>query len=80
MANSLRETGDSLLLAHSDDLIDDEEFALLYDLNTSKNPDYPYWKYKPFDLDSVADAECKTEFRFYRASTTLQKSFTYLTK
>ena len=40
---------------------------MLYDLNTSKNPDYPYWKYEPFEFDSVADSECKTEFRFYRA-------------
>ena len=62
-----KENRDSLLLAHSEDLIDDEEFALLYDLNTSKNPDYPYWKYEPFNLESLSDSECKTEFRFYKA-------------
>ena len=40
---------------------------MLYDLNTSKNPDLPYWKYKRFDLDTLTDEECKTEFRFYRS-------------
>ena len=44
----------------------DEEIALLYDLNSSKNRDIPYWIYQPFDLDTMDDAECKTEFRFHR--------------
>ena len=44
----------------------DEEFAVLYDLNTSKNLDFPYWKYESFDLDTFTDAECISEFRFYR--------------
>ena len=36
---SLREC---LLLAHAQNILDDEEFVLLYDMNTSKNPDFPY--------------------------------------
>ena len=32
-------------------LISDEEFVLLYNLNTSKNFDYTYWNYSRFDLD-----------------------------
>ena len=62
-----KENRDSLLLAHSEDLIDDEEFALLYDLSTSKKPDHPYWKYEPFNLESLSDSGCKNEFRFCRA-------------
>ena len=64
---SLRETREALLLAHDQGIVDDEEFVLLFDLNKSKNPDYPYWKYNGFDLDSMTDAECQTEFRFYRS-------------
>jgi len=47
-------------------LIDVKECMLLYDINTPKNPDIPYWRYEPFDLDQMTDDECKTEFRFYR--------------
>ena len=60
---SLQETREALLLAHEQGIIDDEEFVLLLDLNKSKNPDYPYWKYN----DSMTDAECQTEFRFYQS-------------
>ena len=64
---TFRETREALLLAHDLRAINDAEFVLLYDLNTSKNLDYPYWKYPAFDLDTVADAERKTELRFYRS-------------
>ena len=42
------------------------EFLLLYDLNTAKSPDLPYWNYKQFDLDKFSDDECLTEFRFLK--------------
>ena len=35
-------------------------------MNTSKNPDFPYWNYGAFDLDQLTDVECKTEFRFHK--------------
>ena len=47
-------------------MIDDEEFILLYDLNRSHNPDLPYWNYENFDLDNLLDEECKAEFRFFK--------------
>ena len=37
----------------------------LYDINTSKNLDFPFWNYRKFDLDEVDDAECWREFRFH---------------
>ena len=64
---SFRQARESLLLAHDEGWLDDEEFALLFDINTSKNLDYPYWKYPSFELDVLSDAECKTYFRFYRS-------------
>ena len=63
---SLREVRASLLMAHANNMIDDEEFVFLYDLNRSKNPDFPYWNYDNFDLDKLTDDECKAEFRFYK--------------
>ena len=50
---SSRDARDALLLAYCMDIIDNVEFSLLYDVNTSKNPDLPYWKYTNFDLDSI---------------------------
>lgn len=62
----LREIRNCLLLFHDQKLIDDEEFILLYDLNRSKNPDFPYWRYDRFDLDRLSDDECKGELRFLK--------------
>lgn len=63
---TFREAREALLLANDLDLIDDEEMLLLYDLNRSKNLDIPYWKYEKFELDSLSDEECKSEFRFLK--------------
>ena len=48
-------------------ILSDEEFVLLYHVNTSKNPDFPYWNYERFDLDKLSDEESKVEFRFYKS-------------
>ena len=63
----LRETRQFLLMAYQDDMIDDEDFAFLYDINRSTNPDFPYWTYQPFDLDKMDDSECWNEFRFLKS-------------
>lgn len=55
-----------LLLAHANNLIDDEDYLLLYDVNKSKNRDFPYWSYTHFDLERLNDDECYSEFRFAR--------------
>ena len=64
---SFRDTRDVLLLAHDQELINDHELVLLYDLNTSKNLDFPYWNYQMFDLDTWTDDECRADLRFYKA-------------
>ena len=56
---ALRHVRDCLLLANAHNIIDDEEFAILYDYNKSKNPDFPYWNYNKFDLEKLSDDECK---------------------
>ena len=47
---SYRETRQQLLLAFDENIISDEEYLLLYDVNTSKNLEYDYWNYDPFEL------------------------------
>ena len=64
--SSFRDTRNLLLESYSEKVIDDTEFFLLYDMNTSENPDFPYWNYDQFDLENISEAECKAEFRFYR--------------
>ena len=63
---NLRETRISLLYAYYSSVINDEEFVLLYDINTAKSGDFPYWNYEAFELDSMSDDECQAEFRFYK--------------
>ena len=60
----LRDVRNQLLLAHFDNLIDDEELLMLYDINKSNNLDLPYQNYGKFDLDQLNEDECKSEFRF----------------
>ena len=64
--SGFREVREMLLYAHASNMIDDTEFVLLYDVNSSKNPDLPYWNYPKFDLDNLTDQECLTDFRFYK--------------
>ena len=77
-----RENRIALLYARQQRLINDEEFLLLYNLNTSASPDFPYWTYDNFDWDSLSDEECKAEFRFYRNDTHIRCLMfcNYLTK
>jgi hypothetical protein len=47
----LQAVRDALTFAYADHLIDDVEFALLFDYNLSKSI-YPYWKYEEFDFQT----------------------------
>jgi hypothetical protein len=61
---SFKKTRLLLLDSYNDGLIDEDEFVVLYDLNRSKNPEFPHENYERFDLDGMDPAECKAEFRF----------------
>ena len=61
--NSLRSARDTLLIAYSEDIIDEYEFTLLYELNHSRDL-YPHWNFNNFDLLSWDDAQCRTDLRF----------------
>ena len=63
---ALRDVRDSILMSYGNDIIDEEECILLYDINWSKHLEYPYWNYERFNVDDLADSECWTEFRFLK--------------
>ena len=63
---NFRENRALILQSYLSGILSDEEFVLLYDVNTSKNPDFPYWNYERFDLDKLSDQESEAEFRFYK--------------
>ena len=54
---------DSFLPLHDAGSLSDEEFLLLYDMSKS-NLTLPYWNYPKFDLDSIENDECVSEFQF----------------
>ena len=47
---TFREVRDLLAVACFEDIMDEDEFVLLWDFNTSKNLDFPYEDYARFDL------------------------------
>ena len=61
---SFREARLQLLNAFSDSFMNDEEFLLLEDINTSKNKERPYYNYDYFELDKLSDDGCLVGFRF----------------
>ena len=40
-----------------------EEYALLFEENSSNNLDFPYYNYPSFNLEGQSDAECRANFR-----------------
>ena len=61
--SSLKETRDLLLVSCVKGIINANEFAILYDVNMSKNPLFPYDNYEEFSLDNFSEEECIAEFR-----------------
>ena len=61
-----RKTREVLLCAISENMVSDEEFALLYDINTSKNRDFEYQIYNAFNLQEISDDDCVAGFRFQK--------------
>ena len=64
--DSFREARLLLLNALSENTVNDEEFLLLEDINTSKNKELSYHNYDCFELDKPSNDECLVEFRFLK--------------
>ena len=52
----LRAVREAVIFANAKEIIDDEDFVLLYDAYVSK-PVFPYWKFNKFD-PNWSDTEC----------------------
>ena len=70
---SFKETREALLVAFDDGVIDEEEFLLLYEQHTSKNPSFSYEDYDKFDLNNIDSASCKADFRVEKNDLVLLK-------
>ena len=59
---SLSALREDLELSFAYNVINAEEFVLLYDANQYKNI-CPYWKYEPFDMGTIDEEQCFIDFR-----------------
>ena len=59
---SFRDARNLLTVALCDDMISEDEYLLLYDLNRSKNLDLPNDEYT-FDLNEMENSEYVAEFK-----------------
>ena len=64
---SFREIRSILLQIFGDGDISEDEVLLPYDVNISKNPDFPHESYGKFDLNDMDDCECLSEFCFRKS-------------
>ena len=60
-----------MLLSLEEKLIDDEEFAVLYEEFTSPNLPFGHWDYEKFSLENKDATECKADFRFKKSDISL---------
>ena len=68
---SFKEIREFLVMGYATDMFDEEEFLHFYDFYSSKNPDFPYGSYPPFDLHEMEDSECLAEFRVHKRDISL---------
>lgn len=62
----------TLLFYYYVDLITDEDFIILFELLSSRDPDFVYDSYDRFDLNNINDGKCKA---MLTARETLMKTF-----
>ena len=78
---SLKAAKNHLLISHFEEVINDEEFLLLYDINKSSNPDLSYDLYEFFDFNELEEDEYLSDFvSVNKTSHSLPKLFRFLTK
>ena len=49
---------EDLLLLYDEKCMNDEELLMLYDINSSKNLEIPYWRCERFNLEKYGNDEC----------------------
>ena len=65
--SSFKEVQEVLLFCLEEEIIDDEEFAVLYEEYTPQNLPFPHGQYETFSLLNKDPAECKAELRLEKA-------------
>ena len=63
---TLRQAREMLLLAYVDQVIDDHEFVLLFDVNEEKKSGISLLDLHSILLIQTRDDECRAEFRFWK--------------
>ena len=63
---SFGDARDLLTTALFDNLISEDEYLILYDLNGSKNLDLPFDEFMRFDLDEMENSEGVAAFRVHK--------------
>ena len=59
----LRDVRNSLIIAHEQGLLSDEELLLLLEEDSSKNPEFSHEKYARFSIERIEEPESMSEFR-----------------
>ena len=59
---SFRKARDELLVTFCKEVINEDEFLMLYDVNKAKHPEYPYWNYERFTLQDKSEASVRQIF------------------
>ena len=62
MAN-LHRLREAIIYGYFGDVLDDDEFMLLYNGNRPVNVDFNYKEYQEFHLENYNDDECNSYFR-----------------
>ena len=60
---SFKETRSLVLESYVDGAIDEDDFMLLYNINQSKNREFPHKNYELFNFDALDPVECVADFR-----------------
>ena len=69
--SSFKAVQEMLLFCLEEEIIDDEEFPILYEEYTPQNLPFPHFQYETFPLLKKDPAECKADFRVEKAHCSL---------
>jgi hypothetical protein len=61
---SFKQARDLLLFSFYNKQITAEQLLVLLEENTSQNPEFDYLQYERFDLATIPEPECRSNFRF----------------
>jgi hypothetical protein len=61
---SFKQARDLLLFSFYNKQITVEQLLILLEENTSQNPEFDYLQYERFDLATIPEPECRSNFRF----------------